>query len=596
MKDTKKKNRRVKPEKALRSQPKRKGGGAKHNIEEFYRKKKVGDKLRFAFGSVIISFFIALLMAFVAIIVMNIDTKKFYEEAYTSSVTQMEIRKDVQMTGKNILWALTVDNTGATQSYLSAADQAAQNVTEEVEELRQSFSDQDAVDDLQQAVNEMEEIRANLMDLAEQGEKAKALVVFNGDFNNAIVSVQNKLVNIGDAATQEATSQYLSARRTGIESIIRMVILALASVLFAMKIRKVITRNMLQPIKEIQKASADLKAGNLDVNITYESPDELGQLARDFKDACASLRAMVEDTGVLLGQMAGGDFTISEENRSKYVGSFVEQFESMHQLGSQMSDTLEQINIASEQVAQGSGQLSNGAQALAEGATDQAGAVQELTATVENITQVARNNAEAAQQSYESVKAAAEHAGQSREDLEKLTEAMHRINTTSQEIQNILGSIEDIAQQTNLLSLNASIEAARAGEAGRGFAVVAEQIGKLAGDSAKAAVNTRELLGKALQEVENGNAITEKTVDALNQILAMMNEFAEAAKGSSKTSREQAEMLNQVELGIEQISTVVESNSASAEETSATSEQLSAQSEELKTLVGKFKLMGHENN
>ena len=596
MKNMKKKNKQIKPEKTLRSQSKRKGGGSKHNMEEFYRKKKVGDKLRYAFGSVIITFLIAMLMAFLAIILMNIDTKKFYEEAYTSSVTQMEIRKDVQMVGKNILWALTVDNTGATQSYLSAADQAAQNVSDGVEKLRKSYDDQDAVDDLQQVVTDVEDARAQLMDLAEQGENAKALVIFNGAYNNATVSLQNKLVNIGDAATAEALKQYRSARRTGIGSIILMVILAVASLLFAVQIRKAITKNMLRPIKEIQKASADLKAGNLDVDITYESPDELGQLAKDFKDACASLHAMVEDTGVLLGQMAGGDFTVSEENRNKYVGSFVEQFESMHQLGSQMSDTLEQINLASEQVAQGSGQLSSGAQALAEGATDQAGAVQELTATVENITQVARNNAEAAQQSYESVKEAAEHAGQSREELEKLTEAMHRINATSKEIQNILGSIEDIAEQTNLLSLNASIEAARAGEAGRGFAVVAEQIGKLAGDSAKAAVNTRELLGKALQEVENGNTITEKTVNALNQILAMMNEFAEAAKGSSETSREQAEMLNQVELGIEQISTVVESNTASAEETSATSEQLSAQSEELKTLVGKFRLMEHENN
>ena len=173
---------------------------------------------------------------------------------------------------------------------------------------------------------------------------------------------------------------------------------------------------------------------------------------------------------------------------------------------------------------------------------------------------------------------------------------MHRIDTTSKEIQHILGSIEDIAEQTNLLSLNASIEAARAGEAGRGFAVVAEQIGKLAGDSAKAAVNTRDLLSKALQEVENGNAITEKTVEALNQILEMMNQFAEAAKETSDTSRKQAEMLNQVELGIEQISTVVQNNSASAEETSATSEQLSAQSEELKRLVSRFQLMISEKS
>ena len=589
------KSKRIKPDKMAKTARKKKVTKAKRGIEEFYRKKKVGDKLKYAFGTVIVTFMFAMLMAFIAIILMNADTKKFYEEAYMSSVAQMEIRKDVQLVSKNILWALTVDNTGAAQSYLSAADQAAQKVESNVEELRQSYADRTAVDDLQQAVSEMEDIRAQLMELAQQREKAKALVIFNGDYNNALVTVQNKLVIIGDNATQEATTQYRAARTTGIGSIILTVVLGVVSLNFSIVIRKTITKNMLRPIKQIQKASADLKAGNLDVDITYESPDELGQLANDFKDACATLHAMVEDTGVLLDQMANGDFTISEDNKSKYVGSFVEQFESMHQLGSQMSETLEQINVASEQVAQGSGQLSCGAQALAEGATDQAGAVEELTATVENITEVANNNAAAAEKSYETVREAAEHAGQSREDLERLTEAMQRIDTTSKEIQNIIGSIEDIAEQTNLLSLNASIDAARAGEAGRGFAVVAEQIGKLAGDSARAAVNTRDLLGKSLQEVENGNVITEKTVEALNQILETMNRFADTAKGSSESSREQADMLRQVEQGIEQISSVVQSNSASAEETSATSQQLSAQSDELKTLVGKFKLMGHEN-
>lgn len=589
------KSKRIKPDKMAKTARKKKVTKAKRGIEEFYRKKKVGDKLKYAFGTVIVTFMFAMLMAFIAIILMNADTKKFYEEAYMSSVAQMEIRKDVQLVSKNILWALTVDNTGAAQSYLSAADQAAQKVESNVEELRQSYADRTAVDDLQQAVSEMEDIRAQLMELARQREKAKALVIFNGDYNNALVSVQNKLVIIGDNATQEATTQYRAARTTGIGSIILTVVLGVVSLNFSIGIRKTITKNMLRPIKQIQKASADLKAGNLDVDITYESPDELGQLANDFKDACATLHAMVEDTGVLLDQMANGDFTISEDNKSKYVGSFVEQFESMHQLGSQMSETLEQINVASEQVAQGSGQLSCGAQALAEGATDQAGAVEELTATVENITEVANNNAASAEKSYETVREAAEHAGQSREDLKRLTEAMQRIDATSKEIQNIIGSIEDIAEQTNLLSLNASIEAARAGEAGRGFAVVAEQIGKLAGDSARAAVNTRDLLGKSLQEVENGNVITEKTVEALNQILETMNRFADAAKGSSESSREQADMLRQVEQGIEQISSVVQSNSASAEETSATSQQLSAQSDELKTLVGKFKLMGHEN-
>ena len=167
---------------------------------------------------------------------------------------------------------------------------------------------------------------------------------------------------------------------------------------------------------------------------------------------------------------------------------------------------------------------------------------------------------------------------------------MERISSTSMEIQNIIGSIEDIASQTNLLSLNASIEAARAGEAGKGFAVVADQIGKLAGDSAKAAVNTRDLIEKSLQEIENGNQITEKTVAALNEILEAMNSFEDVAKTSSTNSSEQADMLKQIEQGIEQISGVIQSNSASAEETSATSQELSTQSEGLKNLVGRFKL------
>lgn len=170
-------------------------------------------------------------------------------------------------------------------------------------------------------------------------------------------------------------------------------------------------------------------------------------------------------------------------------------------------------------MAAGSEQLAEGAQVLAEGATEQAGAVEELTATVENVSNMAENVAQEAEESYQSVLTAVEHAEESKKNLTDLTDAMGTISTTSQEIQKIIGAIEDIASQTNLLSLNASIEAARAGEQGKGFAVVANQIGKLAADSAQSAVNTRELIEKSLVEVENGNDITSKTVEALNEIL-----------------------------------------------------------------------------
>lgn len=559
-------------------------------MEEFYRKLKVGMKLKYAFTTVIVTFAVAMVVSLVSIVMMNVDTYKFYKEAYANSTLQMEIRKDIQLVGKYILWSMTTDDTASTQSYLNSAQQYADQVGKNVTALEKSYNDKKKVAELKDAIEELKKQRAAVVELAKRNKNDEALALFNSDYNDATEKLQDILVDIGKVASAEAKSQYTSARVTGIVSIILMILIGTGAVAFSTVIRTTITGIMLKPIQELEGAAEKLKAGQLDVEINYESPDELGKLAGNFRQACKTLEVIVQDTSYLLGEMAEGNFNVSSNNAQIYIGNFRQQYESISKLKHELSDTLTQINEASEQVASGSGQLAGGAQALAEGATDQAGAVEELTATVESVSGIAESSAESASGAYQMVRTAVEQADQSREELQALTNAMERISSTSQEIQNIIGSIEEIASQTNLLSLNASIEAARAGEAGKGFAVVADQIGKLAGDSAQAAVNTRDLIEKSLQEIENGNQITEKTVAALNKILESMNDFANAAKGASESSTEQADMLKQIEQGIEQISSVVQSNSAAAEETSATSQELSAQSEGLKNLVGRFKL------
>ena len=560
------------------------------NMEEFYRKLKVGTKLKYAFTTVIVTLAIAVVVSLVSIVKMNVDTYKFYKEAYANSTLQMEIRKDIQLVGKYILWSMTTDDASSTQSYSNLAQKYADQVGKNVTTLEKSFHDKKEVAELKDAIEELKKQRAAVVELAKRNKNDEALALFNSDYNDATEKIQDILVDIGKVASAEAKSQYTSARVTGLVSIILMILIGAGTVAFSTVIRTTITGIMLKPIQELESAAEKLKAGQLDVEINYESPDELGKLAGNFRQACKTLEVIVQDTSYLLGEMAEGNFNVSSNNPQIYIGNFRQQYESMSKLKHELSDTMTQINEASEQVASGSGQLAGGAQALAEGATDQAGAVEELTATVESVSGIAESSAESASGAYQMVRTAVEQADQSREELQALTNAMERISSTSQEIQNIIGSIEEIASQTNLLSLNASIEAARAGEAGKGFAVVADQIGKLAGDSAQAAVNTRDLIEKSLQEIENGNQITEKTVAALNKILESMNDFANAAKGASESSTEQANMLKQIEQGIEQISSVVQSNSAAAEETSATSQELSAQSEGLKNLVGRFKL------
>ncbi len=367
-------------------------------------------------------------------------------------------------------------------------------------------------------------------------------------------------------------------------------IVSLISILLGVRVAKSIIEGITTPVAELQMASRQLTAGELDSEILYQSEDELGELANNFREAFQTIKLIIKDSSRLLAEMAGGNFDIQTEYEDSYVGEFKELLGGMRNTNRTLDATLKKINEASEQVSEGSSHLADGAQALADGATDQAGAIQELTATIESVTGISEESYKNAEAAAGNAKEAALQAGSTREDMHNLIQAMNRITETSKEIENIIASIEDIASQTNLLSLNASIEAARAGEAGRGFAVVADQIGKLASDSAQSAVNTRTLISKSLVEIEGGNQIVNHTVAAIDSVLTSMEEFAGAAAGAAEASHVQTDMLRQIEAGINQISEVVQSNSASAEETSAISEELSAQSEALLEMVAQFKL------
>ena len=211
-------------------------------------------------------------------------------------------------------------------------------------------------------------------------------------------------------------------------------------------------------------------------------------------------------------------------------------------------------------------------------------------ATVSEVTVHVEENAKATDQAHDRANVVAKVAKTSQDKMKDLTGAMGKIEETSKEISNIIENIEDIASQTNLLSLNAAIEAARAGEAGKGFAVVADQIRKLAEQSAQSAIDTRKLIETSIGEVDNGGIITKDTAEHLDKVMEGLDEILLAVGGVRRASDKQAVAMKEIEKGVEQISQVVESNSAAAEETSATSEELSAQSESLNSLIDHFKL------
>lgn len=369
---------------------------------------------------------------------------------------------------------------------------------------------------------------------------------------------------------------------------IAILLVIVIAVIVSMRFARMVAKMFAEPIKSIQEATAQLARGDLDIHIEKMYPDEIGEMTDSFQEATKLLKLYIEDLDRVLGELANGNLDVATE--ADFRGDFTELSRAIASFTEVMNTTMTNIASASEQVALGATQMAESAQALAEGATDQAGSVQELTATMQNITEAVVNSSEKASESYQRAEQFKKEAEESNEDIRSLNEAMGRINETSTEIAKIITAIEDIASQTNLLSLNASIEAARAGEAGKGFAVVADQIGKLAADSANSALNTKKLIEHSIQEIERGNEITEKTTKAIESVIEGINILAESTNEISELSISQADAMKQLELGVEQISEVIQSNSAAAQETSATSEELSAQSQSLEEMIGQFSM------
>lgn len=449
--------------------------------------------------------------------------------------------------------------------------------------------EQEYINIIAETLPEYRAIFATVEELAvsNQDEEATDLLLTQGKpilkkLTNAVEGLIDLNVNVGNSVSTRLEIQtYIII---GI-----MILVIIVAALISTRFAKIIARLLSEPISKVHEASLQLVSGDLNITVEKMYPDEIGDMAESFRNAADTIRTYIDDLKRGLGEVAAGNFDIAP--RADFKGDFIALRDALQTIIVSLSDTLKQIHESAESVSLGATQMAESAQTLAEGATDQAASVEELTATIQNITDAVVNTSDKANKSHQDAMDFEIEAGKSNDDIKQLTAAMQRINDTSKQIANIIAEIEDIASQTNLLSLNASIEAARAGEAGKGFAVVADQIGKLAADSATAAVNTRKLIENSIHEIEIGNEITEKTTSAMEVVINGIKMLAQSTKEISGLSETQADSMKQLEMGVEQIAEVIQNNSAAAQQTSATSEELSAQATTLEELLSQFKLI-----
>lgn len=560
---------------------------------------KIAGKLKVYRMTVLVMTLFLVLVALISTLVIRLNIEKI-TEVWSPS---LEYLQDLE--------TMTAKYRIKQYQHLVESDAAIMNsCEEEIQKLESQIQDTDAnldaimsadsdarkgQDHYEVAKAAWEEYRAasdEILKLSRAGKQQEASKLMTGKVYEEYKALAEKLTILSDEFQAELDRAKTMANVCTIIIFIVIVAAGLAIAVVTTQIGKIITNSITEPVEQIDAAVASLRKGELSnvEMLTYESEDEFGDTIRNLKEAMGILSDYVSEISVEVKAIAQGDLTRNCNDITDFLGDFSELKASLVYILKRFNSTLTEIINLAEQVSSNASEVENASRSLADGATEQAGVIEELNATVDTVVDLAADTAKETQSASARVKASANKANEEKEKMNDLLMEMGHITEISKEIGNIITDIEDIASQTNLLSLNASIEAARAGEAGKGFAVVADQIGKLAADSAKSAVNTRDLIDKTLVEIEKGNTITRTTADAFNQIIADMESFAEIAQNTMEKANSQAESLGQIGQEIEQLSSVVQGNAASSEENTAISINLAEGAAKMRDRVNIFKL------
>lgn len=558
---------------------------------------RIGKRLESSFKQLILIFGILLVIAIAAMLYISNDyTNILNDYAYPQGDIALAMKGAAEVRAAT-RGAVGYDQEAQINQMLDQHEAAVTNFESQLEEVRSSMvtkQGEDAMDAIDKAWAEYKEADAQAIELGATTDAAKsqeAQEMMFGEvaakyqtLENALTDLMN--INIALGSTERSRLRILIFSVLGIS--IAIVILAVG---YAMKLSGAITRSIEKPLTELKDRFVTFAEGDLDSAFPEaKAEDEIKDLIDSTTRMAERINIIIKDSGRILNEMAQNNFAVHTEHEEEYKGAFAPLLTGLRQMNHQIDKTIRGVRDTAEQVLGGAANLAQAAQSVAEGATDQAATVEEMQATIDELSGGIKKTAEELEASYNEAYKYASVAENSRKDMETMLETVNRISDTSKKIGEIIEQMEDIASQTNLLSLNASIEAARAGEAGKGFAVVADQIRNLAEQSAKSAVDSKALIEAAVQEVEEGNQNAVKASESLKQVVDGVESVAQNAKTMKDKSLKQAESMKQADEAVAKIAEVVQNNSAVAEQTSATSEELNAQATTLSDMVSVFSL------
>lgn len=552
---------------------------------------KVGAKMLLGFGIVLVFMLVNVVVASIALFSVSGELTTFYNEPFQNVQLGDSLSVNLQTAAKNMLYASLESDLDETNRRLALAQEEVDILGETIDDIAEEYAGDPA--DLENMKAVCNEINATLKEysvVCGENKVEEAFAIYKNKIVDALLRADELEATISGNINAKAKRLYDAGNNAGTFASILSIGLGAAGIIIGIVTALILTKLITGAVHEINAAAGKIAQGDFDADIKYESRDELGELADSMRKLCSSTKVVISDLDYVLKEVSVGNLTVDSKAEANYVGAYSDLLTSTRTFVSTLNETLTKINVAAEQVSSGSDQVSSGAQALAQGATEQASSVEELAATIQVVHTQIKNNADHAKEANDQTNTAGSKMSVANDKMSELVKAMEEIKQCSAQISEIIKTIEDIAFQTNILSLNAAIEAARAGAAGKGFAVVADEVRNLASKSAEAANNTNVLIENTVKAIEDGNSLVDEVAHMMQGVSEAAGLVSKLNSGISEGSAEAADSIAQINIGVDQISNVVQTNSATAEQSAAASEELSGQATMLKELIAQFRL------